>query len=381
MIVLFLLYGSPNSNSSMHVAGLAGQLSQMGVECILATPENIVGSLAGEIESHCVVNYSMARKMLPVLRIKDSDLIVHAWTPREIIRKFWDESVHGSEPLIIHLEDNEDILIERIFNKPFESPLRSLMGAVPESMSHPKRYRDFIRSAQGITVIVEKLAEHVPKGMPWIRLWPGVDTDKFSDRFEKHQERKRLGFERDNLILVYTGNVHEANVHEVCEVYKSVILLREEGLPAYLLRTGIDFLSPSPGDVELVTDYVIHLGHVPHEQMPEILACGDLLVQPGKPDEFNNYRFPSKLPEYLAMGKPIILPRANIGNHLTNMEEAIVKDHVDARAIADAAKLVYSDPSLAERLGRGARTFAERELRWEDRANKLLDFYDNILSS
>ena len=56
-------------------------------------------------------------------------------------------------------------------------------------------------------------------------------------------------------------------------------------------------------------------------EIPGYLALADAFVQPGAPDDFNRYRLPSKLPEFLAMGRPVILPHCNIGNDLTDGAE------------------------------------------------------------
>jgi hypothetical protein len=55
-----------------------------------------------------------------------------------------------------------------------------------------------------------------------------------------------------------------------------------------------------------------------------LLALADLLVQPGKPDAFNDYRFPSKLPEFLSVGRPVILPDTNIAKHMVHRRHGFV---------------------------------------------------------
>ena len=41
-------------------------------------------------------------------------------------------------------------------------------------------------------------------------------------------------------------------------------------------------------------------GFVPKARLPRLLALADVLVQPGRAGAFNDYRLPSKLPEFLA---------------------------------------------------------------------------------
>ena len=84
---------------------------------------------------------------------------------------------------------------------------------------------------------------------------------------------------------------------------------------------------------------LIELGWVARRHIPELLAAADVLVQPGRPDDFNDYRFPSKVPEFLASGRPVVLPRTNIGLHLRDRREALLLDLGSAAEIAEAVTL------------------------------------------
>ena len=66
---------------------------------------------------------------------------------------------------------------------------------------------------------------------------------------------------------------------------------------------------------------VLELGSVGWREIPGYLALADAFVQPGAADDFNRYRLPSKLPEFLAMGRPVVLPDCNIGHDLVDGEQ------------------------------------------------------------
>ncbi len=306
--------------------------------------------------------------------------VVHAWTPRENVRKFCRnlrERCHFH--LVVHLEDNEEAIIERYFDKPFETFLRTYFFGVPEGLSHPKRYKKFLDSADGISIIVNPLREFVPESIPWILLWPGVDTSQFFPKDENQTMRKKMGIPPNVFVLAYTGNVHPANADEVKCVYEAAALLSRKGQPALVLRTGKNLCEFS-GNTTLVAEaQSIELGYIDYGKIPDVLACADLLVQPGRVDRFNIYRFPSKLPEYLAMGKPIIMPRANIGEHLVHLQEALIYPNVDTLQIVEAASLLASDGELRDKLGRGARTFAENRLNWMHSSKRLKSFYEDLI--
>ncbi len=115
--------------------------------------------------------------------------------------------------------------------------------------------------------------------------------------------------------------------------------------------------------------------------MPKIVALADALVQPGKADAFNEYRFPSKLPEYLASGKPVVLPRTNIGRFLVNGQDCILLQEGDALEITQKLEQLLPNKILRRTIGTNGREFAHKNLQWRISAGKLLAFYNQILKS
>ena len=89
---------------------------------------------------------------------------------------------------------------------------------------------------------------------------------------------------------------------------------------------------------------VLDLGFVSRDRLWDLLAAADVLVQPGGPSPFNDYRFPSKLPDFLACGKPVVLPATNIGRHLADGEEALLLRRGDAAEIFEAVRRLAGDP-------------------------------------
>ena len=136
-----------------------------------------------------------------------------------------------------------------------------------------------------------------------------------------------------------------------------------------------------PRTLQALRDGEPDLGDIPWRDVPGYLALADAYVQPGAPDDFNRYRLPSKLPEFLAMGRPVVLPACNLGNDLTESESALLLHRGGALEIASRIEQLLDDRALAERLGRGARDFAEERLSWPRNATALAGFYRDLLAS
>jgi glycosyltransferase involved in cell wall biosynthesis len=134
-------------------------------------------------------------------------------------------------------------------------------------------------------------------------------------------------------------------------------------------------------DHGVARDGVYPLGWVAGCELPGLLDLADAFVQPGQRDAFNIYRLPSKLPEFLAMGRPVVVPPANIGQELSEAGAAMTTTRGDSEEIAACVEALMDDPDLQSQLGLAARAFAERRLDWSAKARALNAFYATLLPS
>src|SRR5688572_225890 len=167
MKILFVNYNNLFSNSGIHVINLANSLSRLGVECIVCVPQKKKNF---EFVSDAQFEVMSFKEVIANRDTLSVDLI-HFWTPREVTRKFSTRLFENKErPYVIHLEDNEDYLAEKFSRVPLKiigrlpDVLQNLL--IPNNISHPVKYKEFLRKANGITVIIDKLKEICPEGMP-----------------------------------------------------------------------------------------------------------------------------------------------------------------------------------------------------------------------
>lgn len=382
MNILFVLYHDFSANSAVHVHNFANQLAALGHSTAVAIPNDAdrgrdLGDQAYSVHRFDLVDGDWSR-VFPDGRAPD---IVHAWTPRENVRLFCDKLAgFCSFHLFVHLEDNEELILEVNLGSSFEKLKRSRFLDVPINLSHPHHYRDFIAAADGVTMIMDRLAQFVPSTVPQLILWPGADTALFYPRPRDPQLLEGLGIQPRTTVLCYTGNVHSANARDVRSVYLAAAILDREGTPTRLIRTGRDFCSFLGPHEEWTHRISIDLGHVPYQEIPALLSLADALVQPGTDDAFNEFRLPGKLPEFFAMGRPVIVPKTNVGRFLQHGENAWLLDKVDGLGIVNAILELHRNKELAERLGQGALAFARKNFDWKKNSGELAGFYDKILA-
>jgi glycosyltransferase involved in cell wall biosynthesis len=381
--ILFVLYHNFSANSAVHVHNFANGLVTLGHSAAVAIPEDHDrGTGLGE-QNYTIQTFDEVvgdwSRVFPDGRGPD---VVHAWTPRENVRLFCDKLAgFCSFHLFIHLEDNEELILEVNLGTSFEKLKRSRFLDIPINLSHPQHYRDFIASADGVTLIMDRLARFVPSSVPQLILWPGADAELFYPRAKDPQLLEGLGIEPGTLVLCYTGNVHSANARDVRSVYLAAAILDREGTPTRLIRTGRDFCSFLGPHEEWTHRISIELGHVPYREIPALLSLADALIQPGADDAFNEFRLPGKLPEFFAMGRPVIVPKTNVGRFVRHGEDALVLDKVDGLGIVNAVLELRENRELAERLGQGAVAFARKYFDWKKNGGELAAFYERIAAA
>ncbi|WP_175414862.1 glycosyltransferase [Nibricoccus aquaticus] len=388
MNILFVNYGNETSNSLNHIYGFASAARQAGHSSAITLPQ--LGRLRSIIKRNSppIVSYDECIRSSPFPNHKPPD-IVHAWTPRECVRTFV-TACRQQAPLarlIIHLEDNEEILLETYSGKSIAElqslPSKALRSVIPPQLAHPFRYREFLKESDGITCITERLKRFCPPAIHSRLLYPGIELPSFTTREAAAQSRLALPDSRlsGEKWIVYTGSTTFANLADIRTLLIAVHMLNEQGTPCKLIRTGINPAALAAQLDTLAREYIIDLGFVDKTEIPSLLSLADALVQPGAPDNFNDYRLPSKIPEFLASGRATIIPRANIGHHIIEGEHALLLKTGSAQEIADQCLRVFSDPALAARLSAGGREFARQHFDLQKNTQDLLKFYEEVLAN
>ena len=374
MKIALVNYHHLNSNSGLHIIALARELTRLSCRCAVYVPNG--KSIVREVTDDYIEVYDYADLSKSPF-VPD---LIHAWTPRECVRKFVETMVERYHcPYVIHLEDNEEHLVKTALGLS-ERQYRAIQDAqldvsIPDNFAHPKKYREFLSRAIGVTALIDKLLDFCPVGKKSLVFWPSFDSEFAALPLPNEQRKRELGITNKDTVIVYTGNAHAANRDEVFSLYLAVGVLNRKGIPVRLIRTGMDYVSVIPEGCEELQSHCGDLGFVARGELPAVLALANILVQPGRPDAFNEYRFPSKLPEFLISGRPVILPKSNIGHVLEDGVECLLLDRGGAIEIATLIEQLIRDEERARSIGAAGKAFAESNFSWERNAYALREFY------
>ena len=209
----------------------------------------------------------------------------------------------------------------------------------------------------------------------------GVDVEKFRPGVGRDTIRGELGVGDDATLAGFVGTF--GPWHGVLTLAEAIALLPED--------CGIRFLFVGAGmfrdEVERIvsdagrSEQVIFAGQVEHEKVPALLDACDILLSPHVPmtDGSEFFGSPTKLFEYMAMGKAIVASRlGQIAEVLDDEETALLIEPGDARQLADAILRLSNSRELRERLGAAARRVAVERHTWKQNAQRVIDEYASL---
>ncbi len=358
MNIAFANYGEAHNNSAQHIFGFARALAARGHDVVVAVAKPAPEGEFAPRDGFRIVSHRGLLKAGPGFHDGRCADILHVWTPRENIRRFAVDFLDkwGARALLIHLEDNEEAIFERFTGVTVAKAATG--GEWPKGLIHPAHHRGFMAAAAGFTLVHDCLRALVPRGAAAQEIVPVIACDRFLPGEPDPAFRASLGLRENTRVIAYNGNDHAASAADIRLLYDAVDLLIERGCDTALLRTGHVLPSSYDGLQFRPGPRCIELGFVTFERVPVCMRIADVVVQPGDADAFNSFRLPAKVPEYLCIGKPLIVGAGNIGAELARNACAVVLPRTTPQSIADAAEWLFENPAEAEAIGARGREFA-----------------------
>lgn len=225
--------------------------------------------------------------------------------------------------------------------------------------------------AAGSTVISAALEQRaIALGVPpasILRLPGGSDPEAVTPR-DTAACRRSLGLD-DAPLVGYLGTLLAKDAALLFETFED---LRRRRPDARLVLIG----NPKVPVPEV--SGILRTGFVKFEAMLDWLGACDLMLLPQRDSIANRARWPSKVNDYLAAGKPVVA--SAVGDIAEVFAGGAIGRSVAATpsALAAAAVDLIQDPAARARCGAAARALAEGALSWSALAARLDTWYHEV---
>lgn len=209
----------------------------------------------------------------------------------------------------------------------------------------------------------------------------GVDESTFQAGVGGDEVRRKLGFADGDVIVGFVGTF--GPWHGVLVLAEAIKLIAAK-VPVKFLLVGSGSLQPQVQKIlaaETSDGRVVFTGAVAHDEVPSLLDACDILVSPHVPlaDGSEFFGSPTKLFEYMAMGKGIVASRlGQIGDVLEDGETALLVEPGEAPALASAITVLAESAEMRTRLGVSARQAVIAGHTWKHNAQRVLDEYRSL---
>ncbi|MFI5321353.1 MAG: glycosyltransferase family 4 protein [Myxococcota bacterium] len=237
--------------------------------------------------------------------------------------------------------------------------------------------RALYRRASGVVVVTRAFARHVAaRGVPESRIalvYNGIDGDAWKPRPPSPELLARHGI-GGAFRVGYVGTLGLA--HGLVTVLDAAERLADPELHFVFVGDGADRARIEQEAKRRGLANVHFTGLLPREEVPAWLASLDVLLVMLRDLPVFETVIPSKLFEFAAMERPILLsaPKGEVRELVESAEVGVAIDAEDADALAAAIAALRREPERARRLAARARAWAEQGFRREALARRMAQF-------
>jgi glycosyltransferase involved in cell wall biosynthesis len=197
----------------------------------------------------------------------------------------------------------------------------------------------------------------------------GVEIDLFAAATAS--ERPRVDGQR---MLIFTGNL--AAYQRIDLLLRALRRVLDRRRDVRLMIVSESSFAPYESLAsELGVREAIDVVAAGFDRIPALLAAADVAVNP----RVDCDGIPLKLLNYMAASRPVI-SFASAAPGVRHRETGWLVPDGDVDAFAEGVLTVLADDSLAERLGRNARSFVEAHHSWQRTAEQTEEVYRGLLS-
>ncbi len=188
-------------------------------------------------------------------------------------------------------------------------------------------------------------------------IYNGIDLENFSYLRKSSITREKLGFSKDDFIIIYSGRINKEK--GVSELIDAMLMIRERPRIKLMIIGGTFFGNTNKEDeyihsikekAKVIEKQIVFTGFISYDKMPDYLKLADISVIPSIWDD----PFPTTELEAQAMGLPIITTlRGGIPEEVSK-DNAILLETDDklSNNIATSIIELYDNPEKRQQMSK-----------------------------
>jgi phosphatidylinositol alpha-1,6-mannosyltransferase len=200
----------------------------------------------------------------------------------------------------------------------------------------------------------------------------GSEVDVFQPQ-DRNEARRQLGWPLDWAVVGYIGAIFQRDAMLMAQAFDA---LRQREPRARLLLAG--YCNVAVEKLVAAPEAVIRTGQLGFAEINRYLAACDVCWLPLCDSGANRGRFPLKVNDYIAIGKPVVATAVGDVPDLITRGEFGLVCKAEPLDLAEKVGELLRDPDRGAALGRNGRALAEREFRWDQIADRLAEFYERV---
>jgi glycosyltransferase involved in cell wall biosynthesis len=307
------------------------------------------------------------------------------------------EQLSGSRPTFLYQRHGRFVVAGALLARRLRCPLvLEYNGSEVWVTKHwdPTRLSRWLKLCEEISLVAASVIvvvsdvlqqELIARGIPEDKILVNpnaVDPTQFYPDCGGEVVREQLGFKANHSVVGFIGSF--SYWHGISVLQSAIeMILKEQQANHSLPELRFLLVGDGPLHAELrealepycKKRWVIFTGQVSHNCAPSYLDCADILVSPhvSMPDGRPFFGSPTKLFEYMAMGKAIIASNLDqLASVLTHQRTAWLIEPGSSKELAAAIRLLAMNPEMRLGLGRNAREAALNKHTWEQNAARVL---------
>ncbi|MDA0875581.1 MAG: glycosyltransferase family 4 protein, partial [Bacteroidetes bacterium] len=233
-----------------------------------------------------------------------------------------------------------------------------------------------------LVVVIDEMAHRLQgQGLPAARMAVVPNTIQRA-AFDAWPERAATDMPEGRPLLLYTGGMDGHRGLE--DPIRAMPAILQNHPEARLVLVGDGAVRPQLEQLardEGVAGNVSFLGWKDQEAVRGYMMAADIGLIPHRKTVHTDHTIPHKLFHYMHAGLPSIVSDCRPLERIVTQEACgLVYPSMDPRGLAEAVHILWSDPTLRQRMAERGRRAVDERWNWETTAQPLVETYQELLS-